>query len=758
MADASSIRTAANGPPLETPALVMVVDDEQAVLNVLAAALELTGIKALSCPDPLQALELAEQRRPDLFLIDLMMPKLHGIELCRRLRARPEHENAIVILMTGKADPNERSLEIVRGLEAGANDYLTKPFDVVEVIARARAWLRMKSSHDRLASAARSAEGALIRSEDKYRTVLEQASDGIGITDGEGRLLEANPRLCQMLDRPQQELLGLTIRELIAPDDLAAPPPLPLAELRQGKAVMTEHKLLRRDGTPLWTEVSAKQIEDGRLLAIFRDITERKRAEDEQRRYAQRLEAEVAERTQEIRASEEKHRALFENVDHAIVTTDCSGLIQSCNRTTARIFGVSSEDILGRPVHEVFCGEEGIQVFENLLATVLKSGTCTHECTARDGQGRELPVNLSISALRDSQGRPEGMIWIITDLSERERLEEEAQRAHEYADIVLRTSGSYGELVGGGAGFRKITRFVGNAAGVPSPVLLQGESGTGKEAVARAIHGNSPRSGEPFVVVDCAALKGSLLESELFGHEKGAFTGAHQTKNGLVEVASGGTLFLDEIGDMPVGLQAKLLRVLERGEFRRVGSVKDRTTDIRVIAATNRDLVAESQEGRFRKDLFFRLNVLSFTVPLLHERQEDIPLLARHFLTNSRITLTGKKRLRQDTLRQLAAYDWPGNVRELANVVERAIILSGEDPVLKPAHLPPEVRSARGDLPPPAAGVKTVAEAEREAVRAAMAHTGGNKTRAARLLGISTVTLRQKIKKYDLDAAGKRPR
>jgi len=180
--------------------------------------------------------------------------------------------------------------------------------------------------------------------------------------------------------------------------------------------------------------------------------------------------------------------------------------------------------------------------------------------------------------------------------------------------MVLRSYGAFGQLIGRGEVFKRIIAFVHDAARVSSSVLLQGESGTGKEAVARAIHAYSPRSRQPFVVVDCAALKGSLLESELFGHEKGAFTGAHQAKPGLVEVAGGGTLFLDEIGEMPVGLQSKLLRVLERGEFRRVGSVQDRRADIRVVAATNRDLAEECRRGGFRADLFFRLNVLAFTV------------------------------------------------------------------------------------------------------------------------------------------------
>ena len=524
-----------------------------------------------------------------------------------------------------------------------------------------------------------------------------------------------------------------------------------------------EYRIVRRDGEVRWVHETLQNICDpgGKPIALqgtVVDVTERKLMEEERRLYARRLEAEVAERTREIRASEERHRALFENVDHAVVTTDLAGCVLSCNPATERIFGTREADVRGLEVHQALCGGENREAFREMLASVIRTGTATHECAARTAEGRDLSVNASVSTLRDRSGKPEGMIWILTDLSERERLAAEASRAHEYADMVLRSYGAYGQLVGRGEVFRRIIDFVHDAARVSSAVLLGGESGTGKEAVARSIHSYSGRSEQPFVVVDCAALKGSLLENELFGHERGAFTGAHEAKRGLVEVADGGTLFLDEIGEMPVELQAKLLRVLEHGEFRRVGSVSDGRTDIRVIAATNRDLVAESRQGRFRTDLYFRLNVLSFVIPPLRERPEDIPLLAGHFLMHSRVTFVGRKRFRTDALRQMENYDWPGNVRELANVVERAVILSGNESVLRLAHLPPEVRSASDTGPhPEAAGVKSIAEAEKEAVRAALRATGGNRTRAAAVLGISTVTLRKKIGKYGIEPARGRP-
>jgi PAS domain S-box-containing protein len=610
----------------------------------------------------------------------------------------------------------------------------------------------------------RSAEEALRKSEENYRTIFNAVSDMIFLHDAEtGTILDANEAAVRQLGYSRSEFQGMGVAGFSS----AEPPHSRedvmawLAKARTEGPQLVEWQARRKDGSPMWAEVNLRTASVGgkeRILAVVRDITERRRAEEERKRYAERLEAEVAERTRTIRVSEERHRALFENVDHAVVTTDLEGRVIDCNSATERLFGRKREEISGLVVYEALCAGEHREDFRQILSGVLRSGTATQECAARRAAGEEFPANVSVSTVRDSSGRPEGMIWILTDLSERERLTEQASRAQEYAEMVLRSYGAYGELVGRGPVFKRIIQFVHDAARAPSAVLITGESGTGKEAVARSIHGYSDRSTSPFVVVDCAALKGSLLESELFGHERGAFTGAHEAKRGLVEVADGGTLFLDEIGEMPVSLQAKLLRVLERGEFRRVGSVSNRQAAIRVIAATNRDLSEATRRGEFRNDLFFRLNVLSFRIPPLREHSEDVHLLANHFLLHTRVTFTGRKRLRPDTLRRLEAYGWPGNVRELANVVERAIILSGDNEVIKPEHLPPEVRTASssGKESPPGAPVRSIADAEKEAIRAALQSTGGNRTRAAQLLGISTVTLRQKIRKYGITVPKRR--
>ena len=288
-------------------------------------------------------------------------------------------------------------------------------------------------------------------------------------------------------------------------------------------------------------------------------------------------------------------------------------------------------------------------------------------------------------------------------------------------------------------------------------VMIEGENGTGKELAARAIHFSSARANQPFLAINCSAIPENLIESELFGHERGAFTDAKTTKKGLFELADGGTVLLDEIGDMKPALQAKLLRVLETREFHRIGGTQPITVDVRVIAATNRNLEEAIAAGDFRQDLYYRLKVLSLRMPALREQPEDIPLLADHYLRQ----FAGEynrpaKQLSLEAVKALRASQWPGNVRELRNVIERLVIMEA-DAVIESKHLPPEIRAGvkrtgKWLIELPAAGV-ALAEVERELVLQAMERSGGNQTRAAELLGIERDALRRRLLKYGfLDA------
>ncbi len=311
-------------------------------------------------------------------------------------------------------------------------------------------------------------------------------------------------------------------------------------------------------------------------------------------------------------------------------------------------------------------------------------------------------------------------------------------------------------VIGDSPAMRDVAAMIERVGPSRSTVLLTGETGVGKEVFARAIHASSPMADGPFVDVNCASLPGELLESELFGHEKGSFTSADRQKKGLFEMAHGGTLFLDEIGEMSLGLQAKLLRVLEQRSFRRVGGTQDIRVDVRLIAATNRDLTVRIREGRFRDDLYYRLRVVEIAIPPLRDRLEDLDLYIVA-LARSVARELGKEppRVSPEARALMAAYAWPGNIRELKNVLERAILLGGV-PVVAPEHLPAEIR-AQGQAAQPARSpgtrgpVPSLDETEREAIERALAHTRGNKTLAARLLGISRHTLRAKARKYGLE-------
>ena len=306
------------------------------------------------------------------------------------------------------------------------------------------------------------------------------------------------------------------------------------------------------------------------------------------------------------------------------------------------------------------------------------------------------------------------------------------------------------EFVGDSPGLRAVLSLIAKVARSDSTVLIQGESGVGKELAARAIHNQSLRKDNPFIVVDCTSLQEELLQSELFGHEKGAFTGAASLKHGLFEVADSGTLFFDEIGEMTLGLQSKLLRFMETGIFRRVGGLKDIHVDTRIIAATNRNLKDGSSSGQFREDLYYRLNVFSFTIPPLRERPEDIAVLAQHFVDKS--VVQGRKHwsIAPEAIECLEGYDWPGNVRELRNVLERALILAEGDRI-ELEDLPGNLQSRRPFMGEDQnQGTPTLEQAERLYIARLLRENGGNRAKVARILDISERNLYRKIKQYGL--------
>jgi two-component system response regulator HydG len=315
----------------------------------------------------------------------------------------------------------------------------------------------------------------------------------------------------------------------------------------------------------------------------------------------------------------------------------------------------------------------------------------------------------------------------------------------------VKSKQGFGSIIGRAPEMEKLYRIIAKAAHSSHPVLILGESGTGKEMVARSIHFSGPYRDKPFIPVDCGSLVPTLIESELFGYVKGAFTGAVQAKDGLLAIAEGGTVFLDEVGELPVDLQAKLLRAIQEKEIRPVGSTKRIPIDVRILAATNRDLEHAVAEGSFRRDLYFRLNVLTLRIPPLRDRREDIPLLIAHFMERLSRNSGMERTLHDDAVKVMLAYDWPGNVRELENCLERACALT-TGPVLHVLDLPTVLHSARGTSPTPieiSSKIVPIAELEKQSILNAIEQLNGDKLKAAQLLGIGKTTLYRKLKEYE---------
>jgi transcriptional regulator with PAS, ATPase and Fis domain len=401
---------------------------------------------------------------------------------------------------------------------------------------------------------------------------------------------------------------------------------------------------------------------------------------------------------------------------------------------------VPRESAIGQACHDVFhanicltaCAlrhtvETGEPVLDQLVDIV-------------DADGSRVPVRVSTAVLRDAKGHVVGGVETFRDVSAIEELRKEVVRQYTFEDIVSKNHR-----------IQEILGVLPDLAESESTVLIEGPSGSGKELFARAIHNLSARRDGPLVVVNCGALPDTLLESELFGYVAGAFTGAERDKPGRVALAEHGTLFLDEVADMSPALQVRLLRVLQEREFEPLGGTEPRNADVRVIAATNRALATLVEEGSFRQDLFFRLNVLKIHLPPLTERREDIPLLVQHFLGRlSRKSGRPVAEVSDDVLALLLRYDFPGNVRELENIIEHAFVLSRGGPVL-PSCLPRELLSALEE--PAAIPTGSFSEAEARTIRETLALHGGHRAKTAAALGIHPSTLWRKMKRYGIGGA-----
>ena len=470
------------------------------------------------------------------------------------------------------------------------------------------------------------------------------------------------------------------------------------------------------------------------------------------------VEQELSRKQRQLTASHRRLEAVLDATGDAMAMYDADERLVFANRGYEKMLDLSSSE-LKKMSYGAFTEHFQKRFQEPDLPDVEKGffiedgGRMVQEASAAGKLPRQRLFYRSTAPVHDSQGGVIGDLYVYRDVSkeiEVEQMKAEVMRLRS----ALETTYSFSGMVGDSDQMQQVYALVKQAAESDITVLIRGESGTGKELVAKSFHFNSSRKQGPFLAINCAAIPEALIESELFGHEKGAFTGAAKQRIGAFERAKGGTVFLDEVGDMPQVLQAKLLRVLQEREIQRVGGSSSIPVDVRVIAATNKDLESRVKSGEFREDLYYRIAVFPIVVPPLRERREDIPLLAKHFLEKhaERIDkfISG---ISNAALRLLLQYDWPGNVRELENAIERALLLETTD-VLQAHNLPPQLSpivNARRGRPEPAA-VLPLAEVERQALLHALEVAAGDKIKAARLLGIDRVTLYRKLKKLDLSA------
>jgi PAS domain S-box-containing protein len=435
---------------------------------------------------------------------------------------------------------------------------------------------------------------------------------------------------------------------------------------------------------------------------------------------------------------------ILDSIADGVFTVDHEGRITSFNKAAETITGFSKKEAVGQYCHEIFRSNLCFEACALKHTAETTEPIVNLEVNVLNRDNREIPISISTAVVRDEKGNVVGAVETFRDLSLIKELRKEISSSYSFHDILGRSKSML-----------DLFHILPDIAQSDATVLIEGESGTGKELFAAAIHNLSTRKNRPLIKVNCAALPETLLESELFGYKKGAFTDARSDKPGRFRQANGGTMLLDEIGDMSKGTQVKLLRVLEQKEFEPLGSTKTEKVDVRIIAATNRDLMEMMHRREFREDLFFRINVIRLSIAPLRERREDIPLLIDHFM--ERINLKQSKQIKKvspSALRILLNYDFPGNVRELENIIEHAIILT-KGIEIQPRNLPSYLRSkqreplARAEISEEQ-DLAVLERVERDLIARALERNGGNTGAAAKELGIHRSTLWRKMKRYGI--------
>jgi len=674
--------------------LVLLIEDNPGDVRLIKEMLRESGTTdiGIESAESLSAgLGLIAASPFDAVLLDLGLPDSQGLATLGRVYSRVP--NIPIVVLTGHGD----EALAIEAVKQGAQDYLVKG----EVDEK----LLMRSIH--YAVERRRLLAELEASRASFTSIVQKSADGIFVLADDGSILYANRAAGELMGSSGETLLG-------------TPFPLPAVPGER-----TEVDVVHAEGTGGIAEMRVRATDwNGRpaLLAILRDITKRKQAEDA------------------LRQSEERFRTIFEGAQDCITLKDRQLKYTMVNPATAKLLNRRASEIVGHTSEDIFGKETGRHIREVDLRVL--AGQTIEEERVRPINGVPLTFHDIRVPLRDTSGEIVGVCGISRDVTGRKTVELPVHAAGEYPSKAMKS----------------IMTRVNFAAETESTVLLLGESGSGKDYLARYVHDHSKRVHGPYWTINCAAVSGQLADSELFGHERGAFTGAHGRKRGLLELAEGGTLLLNEIGELSLPLQAKLLTFLDTRQFTRVGGEKNITVNARLIAATNRDLQKEVEAGSFRQDLFYRLNVLSVVVPPLRERREDIPILIRETMMQlcKDMQIQEVPTIDAATINALKSYEWPGNVRELRNVLERALMLSGGQCIsLTGLGLDTNNGTAKDwsitvCFPTEESLNDITHNVKRSLVNEALRRSGGNRQGAARLLGISRYSLKHYMKSLGL--------
>jgi PAS domain S-box-containing protein len=847
------------------PGDILIVDDETANLKMLKELLNLEGYQVRPTDNPQLAIDSALAQPPALILLDVKMPEMDGYEVCKRLKQDDRTCYIPIIFISALQDVQDK----VKGFEAGGVDFISKPFQAEEVLARVRTHMELHNMQLNLEGMVAKRTAEVIESEQRFRATFEQAAVGVAHVSPDGKFLRLNQKFCDIVGYSQEEMLDLTFQDITHSDDLD----IDLEYVRQLldreiESYSMDKRYYRKDGSIVWVSLTVSLVFDKGgnpkyFVSVIQDISERKQAEETLRQSRDFLEhliyavpdaifsVKIPERTinwandsfdvigyepeeyigqstekyyanpeyydavgelqreairkgdnmistevmvlrkdgrvipaeltatyyreegklsqitalvrdiserkqaeEKLVKSEAKYRSLVDNSIVGVFESTTDGRFTFANDAMVQMFDFDSpEQMIAHGSLELW---NDIQNRERMLAELQKHGRVSNfETEAVTRTERHIHVLFSAKQIDD---RISGMVMDISDrkqaeielkeaYTEIEQLQIQLQAESAFLQEEIKLEHNFENIIGQSEELKYVLHRVEMVAPQDSTVILLGETGTGKELIARAIHQLSSRNKRPLMKVNCAALPGELIESELFGREKGAFTGATTTQIGRFELADKSTLFLDEIGELPFELQAKLLRVLESGEFERLGSPRMLHSDARIITATNRDLEAEVRKGRFREDLWYRLKIFPITVPPLRDRTEDIPLLVNHFVQLFSRKM-GKKaaslKITKSSMRSLQSYPWPGNVRELMHVVESALITSEKNKLH--FDLPKTADAATRKL-------KTFEEMEREYVLEVLKAKNWKiegRDSASSILGLPPSTLRARIRKLGL--------